>query len=395
MKYDYNKKYILSVAFSDYRRNTGGVAKVIAEHEKMFLSSNTGYIYIYPVKKLICNDRIMLFCFWGMRIDGKFAGIFSIKKIFKIMHCWQKKGAELLEVHLHHLMYMNLKHIKMLFDYTKNVQIRFFVHDYYSICTGYNLLKNGKQYCGSEGINQQKCFDCQHYKQSLRIEPKIHSLLLKNSNRIIVITPSQIAKDIWCNSYKEFSHKVTVIPHQLLKGKYNVYNKPHDKIRVAFIGNPAFLKGYDTWQKLVKCYSDYYEFYEFHSGKSLCTEVKYIPVWVCSDKLNAMVEALRNNEIDIVLLWSKCQETYSYTYFESYAANAYILTNPISGNICRMVQKNRNGFVCGNEKILFKLFENKEDLKLVISKFNRYGILGPEQLIPNDMILHLVLKNHN
>lgn len=396
MKYDYSRKYILSISFCDYRVNTGGVPKVIAEHQKMFLDAGIGYIYLFPIKKLICHDQVMIFCFWGMIIDGKFAGVFSIRQVLKNIYCWQQNGATLLEVHLHHLIYMNLKHVKKLLEYINNVQIRFFVHDYYTICIGYNLLKNGKEYCGSEGINQQKCFDCKYYKRSLKIEPRIRNLLLESSKRLIVIAPSQVAKDIWCNSYPELTSKAIVIPHQVLEGKYNKRNINHNKIRVAFIGNPATLKGSDTWQKLVELNSeDSYEFYEFHNGKPLSTKVNHIPVCVRSENLNSMIEALRDNEIDVVLLWSIWQETYSYTYFESYAAHAYVITNPISGNICNMVQKNLNGCICHNEQELFKLFKNKDYLRLMISEFNNGDILGPERVIPNNMILRLVLENHH
>lgn len=40
-------------------------------------------------------------------------------------------------------------------------------------------------------------------------------------------------------------------------------------------------------------------------------------------------------EIDCVILWSNCPETYSYVYFECFAANTFILANSLSGNIAK------------------------------------------------------------
>lgn len=57
-----------------------------------------------------------------------------------------------------------------------------------------------------------------------------------------------------------------------------------------------------------------------------------------------MVEQLKNNKIDIAFLWSNCQETYSYTYYEAFEAGCMIVTSDHSGNITDQVLKNKNGF---------------------------------------------------
>ena len=44
-----------------------------------------------------------------------------------------------------------------------------------------------------------------------------------------------------------------------------------------------------------------------------------------------MLNALRQNNVDVAILWSLCKETYSYTYFECYAANVFVVTDENSG----------------------------------------------------------------
>ena len=66
-----------------------------------------------------------------------------------------------------------------------------------------------------------------------------------------------------------------------------------------------------------------------------------------------MQQQLSKLNIDIVFQWSKCQETYSYTYFEAFEAGCYVVTNKNSGNIAEMTSQQNNG----------KAFESFEDCK--------------------------------
>ena len=58
-----------------------------------------------------------------------------------------------------------------------------------------------------------------------------------------------------------------------------------------------------------------------------------------------MTKALRDNDIQVALLWAKWPETYSYTFYESLSANLYIITNRVSGNITNQVEERRCGMI--------------------------------------------------
>ena len=78
----------------------------------------------------------------------------------------------------------------------------------------------------------------------------------------------------------------------------------------------------------------------------------------------AMIKALRKNKIHIVVLFSCCPETYSYTYHEATAAGCYIVTNDESGNIAYMVDKNGNGIVLKNStESLYQFLKNEEKVR--------------------------------
>jgi len=70
----------------------------------------------------------------------------------------------------------------------------------------------------------------------------------------------------------------------------------------------------------------------------------------------AMVESLRWNQIDVVVLWSNVAETFSFTLHEALAAGCYILTNPKSGNIQDYIRHNpERGMVLEDEEALIEL----------------------------------------
>ena len=99
-----------------------------------------------------------------------------------------------------------------------------------------------------------------------------------------------------------------------------------------------------------------------------------------------MTKALREKKVNIVLLWSLSPETYSYTYYEAYASNAFILTNSKSGNITDMVQKNKNGLVFDSENELFSFFSDVGKVKQTLEDFYASNVIGPLYLKTNDWL---------
>lgn len=90
----------------------------------------------------------------------------------------------------------------------------------------------------------------------------------------------------------------------------------------------------------------------------------------------AMVESLRWNQIDVVVLWSNVAETFSFTLHEALAAGCYILTNPKSGNIQDYIRHNpERGMVLEDEEALIELFESGT----IVEKVEQYQKNGKPQ----------------
>ena len=137
-------------------------------------------------------------------------------------------------------------------------------------------------------------------------------------------------------------------------------NNTLNKARVAFIGSRENYKG---WKVFFELYNKNkgnpnFEWIYFGTDDVNIPNIKCVYVDNRQNPM-AMLNALRQNSVDVAILWSLCKETYSYTYFECYAANVFVLTNKNSGNISFQVSKNGNGAVLESTAELFNLFENE------------------------------------
>lgn len=387
------KDYIVAISFIDYLRAKSGVAKVLMAHQQMYNANSISYIDLFSVKKNICNDKIMLFCKFGLIIDGDYKGIFQMSQIIHMLYKFQNDGYRLLDIHLHHFLYTKIKLVDEFLRACPETPVKVYLHDYFNVCTGYTLMKNREQYCGGMGFSDDICADCQYAEVNKQVQPQIHKIFRENLGRIVFVSPSETTKEIFLNFHPEYADKVIVIPHQKYLEHYqeNLEALSSDeKIRVAFLGMPMKHKGWNVWKKLVeKFQGDGYEFTVFNSSDDVYEKMGKVKIGFSQENLNAMTDALRRYKVHIALLWSLCPETYSYACFEAFSANAFIITNRISGNIADVVRTNGNGIVLADEITLEKLFENRSDLINKINSFRNQFIGGPDKLSENNEIISI------
>ena len=129
--------------------------------------------------------------------------------------------------------------------------------------------------------------------------------------------------------------------------------------RIAFLGTPGVHKGWGVFLELARRSSaSGYRFYHFGDGRYRAQNVVTRSVNVVEDGPFAMIEALRRDSIDLALMWSLSEESFSYTAHEALASGVAILTNPRSGNIARVVAASDEGLVLDDERELYALFDD-------------------------------------
>jgi hypothetical protein len=111
-----------------------------------------------------------------------------------------------------------------------------------------------------------------------------------------------------------------------------------------------------------------YRFYHFGNGSYHAPDIEIREVSVAQNEPLAVVDALRREAIDLAVLWSLVEESFSYTAHEALSAGAAIITTQNSGNIARIVGTSGEGVVLSDEEELFAAFENGSILDLVRSR---------------------------
>ena len=372
------KNYIFALSFKNYLKAKSGMPKVILAHQNIFNDRGISYVYLYVAKKSILKDHMLLFCYFGLIVDGVDYGVFSVSEILDMLRAWNKLGYQLLEEHIHSLLYVDLNKV-------------FFLHDYHLCCSSYHLLNKDGVHCGAARLGEESCRKCESYRHSVKFEDRLSLFLKHYSHRIRFVAPSESTKQIFNSFHPEYVSRTTVIPHQKFEGIYEGNRNGFENsrtIRVGYLGAPNAMKGWEIWKRIVALYGKCkdYKFYVFNNQNFGEQYMEHVSVEFSADNQNPMVEALRKHEIDVAIFWSQASETYSYTCMEAYAANVYLLTNSISGNIQDFVKKNHNGCVFRNVEELLSFFENPQKVREVIEKYYDSKLYGPNFLTNNDQI---------
>lgn len=383
-----NKKFIITVSYGDYTIGYGGTDKVILAHQRIL--NNAGYNVIHLSSCSEFSDK----GWWHVLLNGVFRGIYSNNRLKRFIFEYQESGNKLFDIFIHHLKDVNSDSLQELLDYC-DVPIVFYLHDYFTICPKNGLIKEDGTFCGNGFPSKNKCGSCAYYLESKDLLKKTKNLLSKYQDRLIFIAPSDAAKNVWLKDYPEYSDKIKVIYHQNIVGEYKDNNdiiSNDEPIRIGFVGYQRPLKGWKQYKNAVeKAHSLNLneEFYQFGWGDEELPYVEQVDVDF-KTSMTAMTDALRSKKIHCAVIWSMWPETYAYTYYESMAANCFIITNDLSGNVCSQVKTRNNGIV--SDDLSDTLCDEKK-LRALINSFRKNSHITPYELNENEEFIGMIKEN--
>ena len=364
---------IISISQSDYTQAVGGVEIKILDEQRTFNEKGINYIHLCPFhiphQRLVSENEPL---YIRIRCNGEAVGmtdrqilLFVLKKI---------AAKKVLDIIIHHTMGLDLILIDRILKEIGGKRGRFWLHDNFSICPCYTLLRNDLAYCGAPDMNSNACLICKHGETRRIQQPAFNRLF--SDNDLTIVSPSKYSLRFWKEktAYKSGSEKV--VPHLSLNWIEKETPKTVRKgLRIGFLGYPVYWKGWDTWLRLVNIFFDdvRYEFYCFTFWPSTCDKMKWVNVSVTKTNRLGMVTALRDNGIDVAFLWSLCSETFSFTLYEALAAGCYCITCTESGNIQDYLKQDvTRGLVLEKEEDLFKLFGGN-DLEKRVREYQKNG----------------------
>lgn len=348
-------RYVLCFARADYRHSASGLEKYLTEEIELLARAGISTVCVFPFRTRR-NPKIdaWLAQFWGVVVDGEWRGFRRAADLAAGLADLTSPGRSLLEIQLHHLQDYPLDALAAFLE-TATAPVRLFVHDYHAICPQYNLLRNGRAFCGPAAPSEEKCAGCRSWDPTYF--PAVRAFLEGLRGRLEILVPSVAASRVFLGAYPNWADDVRIVPHwRSGAAAPTEWPEPGETLAIGFAGAPAPAKGWDVFLRASRELAARHAPYVFyHFGRPApdgSGPVRNVPVSFVRDGCSAMTAALRKAGVDVVVLWSIWPETYCYVLYECLQAGALVVTHADSGNVADEVRRSGVGVVLANESEL-------------------------------------------
>lgn len=240
----------------------------------------------------------------------------------------------------------------------------FWLHDFASLCAGFHLLRDDVEDCAAPPPDSAACGVCVYGPWRGR-HLAAHAQLFARL-KLTVAAPSRATLDLWRRSTTLPAVATLILPHARLSPIGAAPIRAGRPFRLAYAGLPVAHKGWPVFQALaVKHFDDpRYEFLHLGARTAANLPIEFQRVIAGPADPLAMRNALAAAEVDAVLIWPLCRETFSYVAYEAVAAGCAVLTGPDSGNVADFVAEGGQGQVLADEQALADAFAGGDILAL-------------------------------
>ncbi|HEY1746986.1 MAG TPA: hypothetical protein VGG11_09535 [Xanthobacteraceae bacterium] len=358
------KGLVVAISHDCYIRVIGGTQIFIADEQAKFNALGCAYVHISPqIARLTFapeDSRTLV----RVVADGKLVGLFPIAAVREMLKKIAPPGDRRPTLIVHSMMGFTPADVVKLCAALKPERRLYWLHDYFSLCEGFNLLRNDAHFCGAPPETSFACRVCVYGKTRHAHLQGMRTVF--EACRFEVASPSAAALEIWQKSTSLPRHNETVHPHWRLAAE-SPCKKPggrvgaRKRISIAFVGFAAASKGWHLFCDLVQQlqHDRQYKFYHFAAeGTSSLPQVEFVRTEVTAADRFATRRLLAHHAIDVVAVLSPWPETFSYVAHEAVAAGAKILCLTDSGNVAKLVRSLDYGWVVDDAAAVREFFEN-------------------------------------
>lgn len=388
-------KYIFVVTGMSYIIDSSGTSKTVQAHESIFKAQGVGFVAIFPISRSGgegSNWHVKTTGCYAFVVDGQFVSVMTAIEVLNCLLTFQEQGKACIGVLIHHIFRNDIAELQWMLAKIRKVPVWYYLHDFYTCCINPYMLKNDTESCVDGRVG---CEDCVYHEKRKNHLAGINDFLGSFGDRIAFAAPSEFVRNRWITYHPEYADRVTVIPHQKNLGQYmdNREITPDDEpMRFGFVGKQIHIKGWDIFMKTVeklRAANCHYEYYYFGSDREQLPGVINIPVDISMTGKDSMIQAIREKRIHAVFLTCVVGETYSYTMYESHAANSYILTMSNSGNIASTVKAEKWGAVFDTEEGLSNALLDEKEFRKTVNAWRTETEPGAAEYEDNEEILRL------
>ena len=361
---------VVALSHDNYRKVVGGLQLCLQIEEAAFVKRGITYIHLCPAQPLpVLASRSAQSSFdFAVTIDGKWLGHVCAADLFEGLATEARQGRRFCMA-VHSLLGHSPEITAELYKTCSANQAFFWLHDYFSLCPDYTLMRNSVCSCGAPPEGSPGCGIC-HVGEHRRAHLERLKLLFSEVP-FTIIAPSDFALRFWQNAtdlqysgaivheHCEIRQVIEPVETQKLTAS-NANELTASKLNVAFLGMPNFHKGWSVFADVAHELAGHPDFTFHHLGKSKAKDsppgIVFTSVAISPQDWNAMSSAVRSKKIDIAMLCSLWPETYNFTAVEALAGGALIVTLESSGNIAAIVRAHDCGVVFEDEMALMRAF---------------------------------------
>jgi hypothetical protein len=327
---------VIAFGHDDYGTNVGGIQLCAGFEQQQFALLGATYAYIFPVeprsslRSIDTHDALV-----GCRVNGvRLPGWFRLSEFVDALITTSPGGPVVAGIIMHSVLGHQPERIAEAIERLSPRKLVWWVHDFSSHCANFLLLRNGVNFCGDPQLDSQSCTMCSFGRERTGHVVRVRNLM--DDFDWELCAPSVAAADVSIAGGTPLPRRPRVVPHGQLVGSgataSTVVNE--GRVRVAFIGHPAFHKGWDTFMEFSRSSSaDLFEFFHFGVDDQMIPGIKFVKLKQQFGNLGLTTDLLVERGIDAVINWPRWKETFNFVNYESLAAGCLVITNPDSGHV--------------------------------------------------------------
>jgi hypothetical protein len=332
---------VISLSHDCYVRQIGGTQIFIADEQRRFNKLGQAYLHISPqIARLSLVDKesdVLI----RVVVDGRLIGVTSFSSVCELVKLYRQNNLPTMLI-VHCILGFKIQDVIDLHSHLRPDRSIYWLHDYSSLCAGFNLLRNNVQFCGAPPPQSQACTICVYGKSRTAHLAEMHQLF--SACQFEVASPSAYALGLWQKSTSLPRKSDLVHPHWKLVRK-NKKNETHQRrasaISIGFVGFAASHKGWPIFQEIVRRFSSdkRYRFYHFATRDTpTLPGIEFVTTEVTPEDRYATTRLLKQHHIDLLLLLSPWPETFSFVAHEAIGAAVRIVCLGDGGNVVDLVR---------------------------------------------------------
>lgn len=349
---------VVSVSHDRYLDVPGGTQLLVADEQRKFNGDCAVYLHLSPIEARLGLAPASPEPQWfNVVLDGDTCGIATAGAVSVALADLPADLPRILVVHALHGHRPEV--VAGVAGALRPRHAFFWVHDYGAACPNPRLMRNGIAFCHAPLPQSLACRVCAYGTGRQAHLARMRDLFKAVSFH--VVAPSAVALAQWQRAVALPARSLGIHPHARLDPlPPEPVADDGGPVRVAFVGQPVFHKGWGVFRELLDANRDLgcYRFHQFASAAELVAVDGLTPVAAETSAANpfGMTRALAAHRIDLVLALSPWPETFGYVAHEALAAGADVIALAGSGNIAEMLRQHGRGVVLRDAAALLAYF---------------------------------------